>query len=1207
MALPLGHAGANSSYVATLLPKLRDEDPDLRYMALNDLCLALTTASSNIFLNDMQTARRTAEAIVSALQDTNGEVQNQALKVIPPFVTKAHEGVVSLLIENLAALPSTDDSLDASIPAMGLRSVVLSLPHPIPGGQKSKAIQSAYSVVSRSLIPRLLGYVVNPHGVMAQRLPPGLLQLDMEKGSDNNSVDILLEVARCFGSLLQEPEVNALSKTALTMSQSQSTTPAVKKKAVNAIAHLSQFWTESMLEQFIAHIQDHFSGHPDQTQKKLLFNLVASTIRAIPSKIEQHLSQLVPFVLETLSQEEFDNSIARWEETAEHDLDGEELREAALQTLESSLAFCAAGMKPFTLAVVEVIRRFLKYDPNLVQDDDEELDDDEPFLDEDDEFEQDDAAIDEDDVSWKVRKSSAKVATVLISTRSNGDLLEDGTLYNQLAPSLISRFQEREETVRLEVLEALSLLIRITGGEPAENMTGSLVPSSPTTMGPPLTRKRRRVGSDASMMDTGTSISLSIGYPLVQNALPSSTAFSSLEAVSGQIVQGLLSLIQNNSLPTKLRAISTLKDLVAALHGNLTNYLPGAVPIVLETVQKSSSSAGLAGASLTTANECRIESLMFLGVVAEVQSSKDLVPYASSIVKALRTAMRHKFARISSAALGCAGSYIDAMTPPRSADKQYQGPLVDLTTGLLEVISATEVDLDVRRLAILSLGMLLGRSAQVPDLLPKPQREAGMEAILQRLRNETTRLASVRAVETVGMFAKNGSDFPPSWVPQVSAELVEQFRKASRSLRGNSLSAMKALATNPASAGQFSPNFISQFVPTLEPVLAKKDLHTATPALLILAAFVRIDAGNKALQEILDPVCELLTLSLPRGTLNALIRLVRAYGTHGVGKDLMSKLLRKYSLKATPDVAGKVIGNLLASGPGTFGNISLDSFIGEVNSQNDQQRKCLALCILGEVAGLEGSKCSLTPKFFMDRFGESDGNTAQAAATALGRAAVGNIPVYLQVILTALEEDSLSSKRRQLLLHTILEIVSIDDPVELASHVQTLWSHVMTTAQGEENRSVGSECLGRLAILDPGTFFPQLRSLLEDTSSNGGLRGLVLAALRAAITSDSSAAHTLTVGSLLHSCYTTVLQIIPDEPDLDNRRLGLTIINAAMHSRFGELVLPAMRETISVVLHEMRIRKELVKEVSMGPFKHKVDDGLDIRKVCYTGPAILRC
>ena len=65
---------------------------------------------------------------------------------------------------------------------------------------------------------------------------------------------------------------------------------------------------------------------------------------------------------------------------------------------------------------------------------------------------------DDEDVSWKIRRSAAKLLLVLIATRN--ELLSD--FYKLASPVLISRFEEREESVRIEVLEAYRALLTQT-------------------------------------------------------------------------------------------------------------------------------------------------------------------------------------------------------------------------------------------------------------------------------------------------------------------------------------------------------------------------------------------------------------------------------------------------------------------------------------------------------------------------------------------------------------------------------------------------------------------------------------------------------------------------------------------------------------------------------------------------------------------------
>jgi cullin-associated NEDD8-dissociated protein 1 len=70
------------------------------------------------------------------------------------------------------------------------------------------------------------------------------------------------------------------------------------------------------------------------------------------------------------------------------------------------------------------------------------------------------------------------------------------------------------------------------------------------------------------------------------------------------------------------------------------------------------------------------------------------------------------------------------------------------------------------------------------------------------------------------------------------------------------------------------------------------------------------------------------------------------------------------------------------------------------------------------------------------------------------------------------------------------------------------------------------------------------------------------------------------------------------EPDLENRRLALMTFNSAMHNK-PDIFLPALDQLLPLAMKETIIKPELIREVQMGPFKHKVDDGLEIRKSAY--------
>ncbi|KAF2434064.1 cullin-associated NEDD8-dissociated protein-like protein [Tothia fuscella] len=1190
MATAAAPSQPTSNAVAALLPKLYEDDPDLRYMGLADLSHLLSIAPPGMLAHDWNVSAKTVDGLLTVLKDSNGEVQNMAIKCLGPFVNKVADNVLCPLIDKISTV-EIGDAVDNSVPALALRAIVVSLPRPTPGAPRSKPALDAYSAVSRALIPRLVGYWVFPPSRNDLPKPPtGMLTIDIENNTDSNAIDVLTEVGRCYGTMLQEAEVNALAKISLEILQHDRTSSVLKKKAVVAIAVLAPHFSNKALEQFILRIVE-FLRSPGLTnnKRKLYITLLGSIAKSIPKKMGPTLKKIAPHVLAALSQAEIDRDLAQLEETEERDPEADEVREAALITLESFLLACPEDMKYFTKDTIDIINRFLKYDPNLAEDiDDEEMEeDDEDAFDGEEDFEEEAGADDEDDSSWKVRRTAAKVAHVFIQTRSSGDLLEDGTLYKTVAPALVSRFKEREETVRLEVLSALSLLVRLTGGRKAANNNHLTETITHSAMGPPHSRKRRRGGSDASMFDSHTQIALSVAPQ--PTTPPPGSAMSSLENLSPDIVRGVALLLKSQPLPTKQASISLMKNLAISLQGRLTDYLSQTIDPVVEAVKSTNLGSSSGGSHVTTVNSFRMEALQYLSAVADAHSSQALQPYLGKIIPALVSATKAKYTKVSVEALNAVEAYIKALTPPKSthASQSDSACLKQLYDAISDRITNSEADTEVRQLAIRALGLLLGRTSSTALLSPS-DRAGGFSTLENRLKNELTQLPTIRAIETTVALTNDANEFPHGWVALVSLELGAQLRKSRRMVRGSSLAALKTLSMNAASRAHLNSQTIADLLPLLLPLLSADDLHMLGPTLLILSTFVQQDARAVMTPDFTNAFGHMLMHTIVGSTLEALVVLTRTIGESGVGGPLMETLLKDVSMKANPDLVGKVVGNLLVAGGSTV-PVKLNDFVGELKGKRDEKRKCLALSVLGEAALRLSTSSPLQPKLFMEYFTAESDKIPLAAAVALGRAGAGNIQVYLPAILQAMGSPK---SNQYLLLHSIREIVQHDGTeAQIIPFAGTLWQNLLSASQADDNRAIGAECIGRLAVIDPKTYLPQLQTFLTDRTP--GVRGMVISALRYTFADTDE-----TYDEYLKPVIIGMLQTMLNETDLENRRLALTTLNSATHNK-SELILPHMGQLLPLAMKETVPRPELMREVQMGPFKHKVDDGLEIRKSAY--------
>jgi len=1066
-------ANPTSNHVAAILPKLQNADPDIRYMSLNDLSQMLIVGQPNFLLHDYTTCARVIDGLLHTLNDQNGDVQNMAIKCLGPFVNRAPESILSPLFEKITTL-RTDNTVDTSITALAVRAVVVALPRPVPGTQKTQKVQESYSAISRALIPRLVGYnVMPPSGKVLPAPPKGMLQIEMETGQDTNAMEVLTEVARCFGPMLQEPEVQALQKITMEILESPKCGTVIKKKAVQALSLLAAYFSDGLLSHFVSYsievLRQSTLGH---AQRKLYITIYGSMARSIPQKFGPYLMTLAPFVLAPLSQDELDQHNEEASESDEaQDPQIEEVREAALVALDAFEAFCGDAMLSYTKETIDAALRFLKYDPNYANDD-EDMDDDDNEDDDmefDEEFEEETGFDDEDDMSWKVRRCSAKLLHTLASVRS---LVADGTLYERVAPALISRFSEREESVRLEVLHTLTYLIKITddaiprSGMQHESGLGSMVP---------LSRKRRRGSSSAGISDSQASTSSANGYASPTTPPPQTAPQKSLADLNPDITKSAAKLLRSSTVPTKQAVITLLAQMIIAQRGGLSRNVNLVVEPIVEAMKNAS---GASGSSNATQQTLRIEALTFLRALADTHSSKILQPYLGRIVPGLITVCTEKYSKVAVEAFDTTATFIKAITPPRAASTNTNNGafLQQFYEVITARISASDTDTEVRQKAIIALGLLVGRTSgsKGTALLSQDNRFAGMEQLADRLRNDLTRLASVRAIDTIATLTHDKGELQAEWTRNVALELGAQLRKANRSLRGSSLVALRTLALNSACRENLDNETIKQLVSLLLPLINDVDLHLLGPALITLGTFAKDRPDIVLNSEVISGFCFVAKMDLHGASLAALLSAVEIIGQQGHGKQLMQAMLKEVGVSGNPEIVGQVIGTLLVAGGSGVG-VSLEDFKSELSGSPDEKRKCLALYILGEAGLRRGSACSLKPQDFTSYFEVGSDKVHLAAAIALGRAGAGNVSEYLPQILS-----TMGSGKQYLLLHSIKEMLQHSTAeAEILAHSKNLWDNIITAAQGEDNKSVGAECIGRLAIIDPSAYLPQLQVSFE--------------------------------------------------------------------------------------------------------------------------------
>ncbi|CAL1532474.1 unnamed protein product [Lymnaea stagnalis] len=824
--------------------------------------------------------------------------------------------------------------------------------------------------------------------------------------------------------------------------------------------------------------------------------------------------------------------------------DDDELTEFCLQAFESFVRRCPKEVSNFIPDIIAICLKYVCHDPNYNYDDDDDEEMDTDMQEEDDDEETEDEYSDDDDMSWKVRRSAAKCLEAVVSTRH--DMLPE--FYKTVSPALIARFKEREENVKSDIFHAYIALLKQT---------------RPVTVAG------------------------------VENIEEEEGPLNMLQAQISDIVKAVHRQLKEKSIKTRQGCFSLLTELVLVLPGALDQHLTSLMPGIQYSLGDKNSSSNM-----------KIDTLSFLNTLLGNHSHLVFHPHIKALVPPIVNAVGDPFYKITSEALLVTQQLVKVLRPlEQKSNFDYKPYVKSLYACTVKRLKAADIDQEVKERAIACMGQIV---ANLGDCLQAELKEC-LPIFLERLKNEITRLTTVKALTLI---AQSPLNIDIRFILEEGFPILASFlRKNQRALKLSTLQCLDVVVKN--YGGAVTSNMLSDVMKEMPPLINENDLHISQLTLNLLTTISRShkQSISNIQTEILPQILILVQSPLLQGgALNAVLEFFRALIALNLPKlgfrDLLQMLiLPVYDTRLTSGPIhrqayhsiARCVAALTEMSPLEASNV-VSQFVSDIkNPKSTEHIVLFSLLALGEI----GKNIDLSPHgdiqiVILECFSSPNEEVKSAASYALGNVSVGNLPKFLPFVLQEIENQP---KRQYLLLHSLKEIINCESSSQtgleiLKSYVKTIWTMLFHNCECPEEgtRNVVSECMGKLTLVDPNNLIGSLQQHLNDASPLA--RSTVVTAIKFTISDQPQP-----IDPLLKMCIGDFLRTLQDE-DLTVRRVALVTFNSAAHNK-PSLIRDLLETVLPHLYNETKVRKELIREVEMGPFKHTLDDGLDIRKAAF--------
>uniref|UniRef100_A0A4W6DCK7 TATA-binding protein interacting (TIP20) domain-containing protein n=1 Tax=Lates calcarifer TaxID=8187 RepID=A0A4W6DCK7_LATCA len=656
------------------------------------------------------------------------------------------------------------------------------------------------------------------------------------------------------------------------------------------------------------------------------------------------------------------------------------------------------------------------------------------------------------------------------------------------------------------------------------------------------------------------------------------------------IVKALHRQLKEKSIKSRQGCFCLLTELSHTLPGALEPHIPALIPgIVFSLTDKSTSS------------NMRIDALSFFHVLLLSHPPQAFQPHMQVLLPPVVACVEDSFYKITSEALLVTQQLVRVMRPQgqtATAGGFDPKPFVrQVFSVTLKRLKATDIDQEVKERAISCMGHMV---CHLGDHLGA-ELQGVLAIFLERLKNEITRLTTVR---TITLIAASPIKIDLSSILSETLSVLGSFlRKNQRALKLGTLACLTALVTHHAAA--IKPAALEPVLSELPALVDEADMHVSQVSVTLLTCMAKACPSSlaKISSSVLPGVFRLVHSPLLQGgALAAILDFMQALvlsKTSNLGYSQLLKSLTEpfHSSPSSVDGGGvhrqsihsvaRCVAALSSACPKeTPGTVA--GLIQEVKSPGSpESARVLALLCLGEVGrsgSLGGSK--EVQGVILEAFTSTSEEVKTAASCALGSMAVGSLNDFLPFLL---KEISSQPRRQYLLLHSLKEVIRSSS---LSPHVESIWALLFQNCECQEEgtRNLVAECLGKLTLVNPAQLLPRLKQQLKAGSPLA--RSTVVTAIKFTIVDQPAP-----IDSLLKDCIGDFLKTLQDN-DINVRRVALVMFNSAAHNK-PSLIRGLLGTVLPHLYKETQIRKDLIREVEMGPFKHTVDDGLDVRKAAF--------